>query len=212
MKQYAASPIIQEILEDSRQYFNVDWQEELFGKVWNVDTAQGFGLDIWGRIVVISRELRVPQGGYFGYNTAPSQSWNTFNNGTFYAGGGVTDVYRLTDQAYRVLILSKALSNISATDGKSLNLVINELFKDRGRAYVNDLGSMSMRITFEFALEPWEKSVLAAPNVLPRPAGVKLQIVELPLPNVFGFAEQGPGVAGFNYGTFLNDGNVINAY
>lgn len=211
MRQYAASPIIQKLIENTKGYFSTTWEQELFDVVWNVDTARGVGLDIWGRIVVIGRELRVEQSDYFGYNTGGVQSWQPFNQGSFYAGPGVTDVYRLTDNAYRVLILAKALSNISSADSKSLNRVLNELFPGRGRAYVNDLGSMSMRVTFEFPLEPWERSVLTAPNVMPRPAGVKLNIIELPLPNVFGFAEQGGNIAGFNTGTFLNDGSMTDA-
>lgn len=212
MRQYAASPTINKLIEDRKSYFDTGWGEQFYSIVWNVDTAQGFGLDIWGKIVVIGRELQIPlQTDYFGFYTAPPQSWNPFGSGTFYTGPTATQTYRLADNAYRVLILAKALANISATDSMSLNRVLQNLFPGRGRAYCNDLGSMAMRITFEFALEPWEKSVLASPGVMPRPAGVKLSIAELPLPNVFGFFEQGAGVATFNNGTFLSEGAVINA-
>lgn len=212
MKQYEASPIINKLIDYRQGYFSNGWGEQFYSVVWNVESAQGFGLDIWGRIVGVGRELQVPLvTSYFGYNTSPAKSWEPFNSGTFYTGPEATQTYRLADNAYRVLILAKALSNISATDCQSLNRVLNNLFPGRGRAYVNDLGSMSIRITFEFFLEPWEESVLSASGVMPRPAGVGLSIVELPLPNVFGFAEQGDGVAPFNQGTFLSEGAVINA-
>lgn len=59
MKQYAASPAIQQLISDRKGYFQADWTDEFYNKVWNVDTAQGFGLDIWGRIVVIGRSVRI---------------------------------------------------------------------------------------------------------------------------------------------------------
>lgn len=211
MKQYAASPIIQKLIEDRKSYFVTGWQDDFYNIIWNIDTAQGFGLDIWGRIVVIGRDVKIPQIDWFGFNAPPTQGWQPFNQGAFYPGPGSTDVFTLADRAYRVLILVKALTNISATDNPSLNRVINQLFQGRGRAYVNDLGSMSMRVTFEFALEPWERSVLSGSGVFPRPSGVGLQIAEIPIPGTFGFAEQGAGVEGFNNGTFLNEGNIINA-
>lgn len=211
MKQYAASKRIIKLNEDRRSYFLTGWQNDFHNKVWNVNTAQGFGLDIWGRIVVIGRELQIPSTNeWFGFQTTP-QSFQPFNQGTFYDGPLATQTYRLTDNAYRVLILAKALSNISSTDCKSLNRVLNKIFPSRGRAYVNDYNDMSMRITFEYFLEPWEKSVIAYSGVMPRPAGVKLSIAEIPMPNTFGFAEMGGGVAGFDYGTFLSEGAITNA-
>lgn len=211
MKQYAASTILNHLIGDRNVYFETSWGNQFYDTVWNIDTAQGFGLDIWGRIVDVGRELQVQESPKkFGFQTG-TDSYLPFNQGAFYSGEYATNTFRLTDNAYRTLILAKALSNISATDCRSLNRVLNNLFPGRGRAYVNDLGSMSIRITFEYFLEPWEKSVLTASGLMPRPAGVGLSIMELPLPNVFGFAEQGNRVAPFNQGTFISEGVLTNA-
>lgn len=59
MKQYASSPAIQKLISDRKGYFPNDWANEFYNDVRNVDTAQSFGLDIWGRIVVIDRSLRI---------------------------------------------------------------------------------------------------------------------------------------------------------
>lgn len=73
----------------------------------------------------------------------------------------------------------------------------------RGRCYVNDLGNMQMRYTFEFYLQPWEKAIVTQSGALPRPTGVLASILEVQLPNVFGFAEAGTvSAAPFNQGTF----------
>lgn len=212
MKQYAASTTIQQLITDWDSYFNTNWEDQLYNIVWNVDTAQGFGLDIWGRIVVVGRNLTVPTSipdiEYFGFNDASTQSWSPFNQESFYAGENQSNTVTLSDQAYRVLILTKALSNISATDSQSLNNVLSQLFPDRGRAWVNDLGSMAMRFVFEFALEPWEKAVLVGGNVMPRSAGVSAYIFEVPA-ETFGFAESGDSLP-FNDGTFLSEGAITN--
>lgn len=210
MKQYAASPVINKLIEDRATYFPNSWQDQFYDVVWNVNTAQGFGLDIWGRIVVIGRNIQIPVVNYFGFTTTPAQSWDPFGQESFYTGPTATTTFTLGDNAYRVLVLAKALANISSTDSPSLNRVINQLFPGRGRAWVNDLGSMSMRFVFEFALEPWEMAVLVNGGVLPRPAGVGATIAQIPV-ETFGFAEAGEGSQPFNQAPFLSNGAVANA-
>lgn len=210
MRQYAASPVIKQLVTDRTSYFPNTWQQQFYDVVWNIDNAQGIGLDIWGRIVVANRNIQIPVVDYFGYNTTPDQSWNPFGQESFYSGPAATTTFRLEDNAYRVLILAKALSNIAQTNSKNLNKILNQLFPGRGRAWANDLGSMAMRFVFEFSLEPWEMAVLSSGGVLPRPAGVGATIAQIPI-ETFGFAEAGDGSQPFNQAPFLNSGAVTNA-
>lgn len=210
MKQYAASQTIQTLVSDRASYFANGWQQQFYDSVWNVDTAQGFGLDVWGRIVVIGRSIQIPVVDYFGFTTPPSEAWSPFGQESFYAGPTSTTTFRLEDNAYRVLILAKALSNIANTTAPKINRVLQQLFPERGRAWVNDLGGMSIRVVFEFALEPWEVVVLTSGGVLPRPAGVSATIVQIPV-ETFGFAEAGDSYQPFNQAPFLNSGAVTNA-
>lgn len=204
MKQYAASPVIQKLIEDWKSYFKTEWEEDFYNIVCNVDTAQGIGLDIWGRIVGVGRELRVPgQVLYFGFNEALPGSYpfgeQPFFNGTF----PDSETYLLADDAYRILILAKAFANISSAGPQELNLILKSLFSDRGRAYVNDLGSMQMRYTFEFELLPYELAIITQSGVMPRPAGVKTSVLQTATP-VFGFSEAGAGMAPFGQAPFLS--------
>lgn len=176
MKQYESSPIINKLIDYRSEYFG-GWSDKFYDIVWNVDTAQGFGLDIWGRIVVIGRDLEVQAGEYFGFDSEPTRSWMPFNQAPFYTGQKQTSTYRLTDQAYRALILTKALTNISATDYKSLNRSLSNLFSGRGNAYVKKTGTMEIQYVFEFYLEAWEISIIITDGILPRPAGVKVSAV-----------------------------------
>lgn len=176
MKQYAASKILNILIDYRKEYFNQEWADEFYSNIWNVDTAQGFGLDIWGRIVVIGRNIEITESDYFGFSTHPTKSWLPFNQGVFYNGEKSTSVSRLADSAYRALILAKALSNISATDVRSLNRALRSLFQNRGNAYVKQVGPMAIEYVFEFFLEPWESSVVRFSEALPRPAGVAVSV------------------------------------
>jgi len=209
MKQYAASPTINKLIEDRASYFPIAWQQQFFDNAWNVDTAQGFGLNIWGRIVVIGRNIQIPAVDYFGFNASPEQSWSPFGQESFYTGPTATTTFSLADNAFRVLVLAKALSNITKTNAPALNRVLRQLFPGRGRAWANDLGSMTMRVVFEFALEPWELAVLSGGGVFPRPAGVGAKLAQIPV-DTFGFAEAGDSEP-FGQGTFLSNGAVIDA-
>lgn len=176
MKQYESSPIINSLIDYRNGYFG-GWGDQFYDVVWNINTAQGFGLDIWGRIVVIGRELEIQVGEYFGFYSEPTISWQPFNQAPFYTGQKQTSTYRLADQAYRALILTKALTNISATDYKSLNRSLTNLFPGRGNAYIRKTGTMELQYVFEFYLEPWEISIIVTDGILPRPAGVKVSVV-----------------------------------
>lgn len=184
--------------------------DDFYRLIWNVDTAEGYGLDVWGRIVGVGRQLTIPDPGkYFGFSAAPPD-WLPFDQAPFYAGAPLTDNFTLTDDAYRVLILVKAAANIARTDIPTLNSLMARLFAGRGRAYVNDLGSMQMRYTFEFYLEPYEFAIITNSGVLPRPTGVGAYLIQVPDGSTFGFQEAG-NMQTFGHGTMFNAGALTNA-
>lgn len=205
ISQYANSGSIRALIENMNEYIdprvNIDAFYEM---VWNVDTAQGIGLDIWGRIVGVSRLLQLTSNqDTFGYlNDTFPYDWAPFNQGTFSTGDEVTQAYELADDAYRILILTKALSNIVATNAPSLNALLQNLFPGRGRAYVVDLGGMAMRFVFEFSLTNIEYAILTQSGALPHPAGVQYSVLVVPSAGLFGFQEQGSTVRPFDYGVF----------
>jgi len=75
------------------------------------------------------------------------------------------------------------------------------LFSGRGRAYCVNYGDMTIGITFEFALAPYEVSILTNYEVVPVPSGVQLNISQV-VPPYFGFAVD---AYPFNDGTFFRD-------
>lgn len=207
--QYANSPTIITLIDAMNQYIDpsVDL-ENFYNFVWNVDTAVGFGLDIWGRIVNVSRVLTIPnQLEYFGFEEQPEAE--PLNQAPFYNGPPDTEAYTLSDDAYRKLILTKALSNITTATAPGLNSLLRNLFADRGRAYVFDYGGMKMRFAFEFALEPFELAMLSQSGAIARPAGVEASVVQFDADETFGFSEMGGVIQPFDQGVFLNYATAV---
>lgn len=213
ISQYCSSPILVQLIKNMDQYIDprIDI-DNFYNFVWNVDTAQGFGLDIWGRIVDVKRTLNIPNDPMcFGYNEGLPGSY-CFDDQSFYIGEVSTSVYTLADDAYRKLILIKALANITNTTAPALNQLLQNLFEGRGRCYVNDLGNMQIRYTFEFLLTSFELAIMLNAGIVPKPAGVQALLIDLELP-VFGFSEAGTITsAPFGQGTFIteNSSYVIN--
>lgn len=200
LSQYAQSPVISQLIERMAEYFDPSANIKAFyDTVWNVDTARDFGLDIWGRIVGVGRYIAIPATvtKFFGFRG----NGQPLNQYPFYPSTGTaTQTYRLADDAYRQLIMAKALSNICRTDILSLNALLNLLFAGRGKCWCNNLGGMAMKYTFKFALEPYEKALIKSGAILPRPAGVEIIVYESRR-SVFGF--RGNGVP-FGQGTFIS--------
>ena len=78
--QYQSSPILSQFVDFI--YQNYDFQatiDDFYDKVVNLDTAQGFGLDVWGRIVGVERYLTIQGTGVnFGFYTGDG-SFTPFN-------------------------------------------------------------------------------------------------------------------------------------
>ena len=181
ISQYANSSVLVQLIQNMNTYIdqtaNID---AFYDLVWNVDTAQGWGLDVWGRIVGIGRVLQVANDLVFGFEEATTASAQPFNQGVFYGGGGATSNFALSDTAYRLLILAKALANITDCSIPAINQILLNLFPDRGNCYVDDGMDMTMAYTFEFALSAVEQAIVSTSGVLPRPAGVEASMVVPP--------------------------------
>lgn len=198
ISQYANSPTLLQLVKNTNAYLDPSANfDAFFDFVWNVDTAVGFGLNIWGKIVGVSRLLQVPgDNPLFGFHDgAAVPDVQPFGQGVFNTPGTVlTSGVVLSDTAFRTLILAKALANISATTAPALNNILRNLFPGRGTCYVLDTWQtavMTMQYTFLFSLSVTEFAILSQSGVLPRPAGVLASIVVIPFGSFVGFRESG---------------------
>lgn len=183
ISQYRNSPIIDSMIlafnsamDQTRNLSN------LFDMIWNVQTAIGFGLDVWGRIVGVSRTLNLPGAGTF-LGNEEANSWTGFgpapSQGVFYSGGGTASNFLLNDANFRTLIFAKAAGNISDGSVPSINQILLTLFPNRGACFVTDNQNMSCTLVFKFQLTVVESAILAQSNVLPIPVGVSTSISQL---------------------------------
>lgn len=181
LAQYAQSSIIAGLVDTMNQCIDPSTDlQNFYDYVLNVYTAQGFGLDICGRIVVVPRTINIPATQiYFGFNEALPNA-QPFNQAPFYAGPQAGTLYTLNDDAYRILILTKALANISSFTAPSVNALLQFMFAGRGSCYVLEISPMQIEYVFNFALQSWEAAILEQPSLMPRPAGVGVTIIVNP--------------------------------
>lgn len=179
ISQYANSPILTRLCTDMGQYVDptLDFSQ-FFDFVWNIDTAVGNGLDIWGRILGVSRVVQIPVSNrYFGFEEQLG-STDPFNVSPFFAGSPTTNNFALSDDAYRVLLLAKALANICDSSIPAINQLLINLFPGLGgNAYIAD-GDMTMTYTFGFVLTPVQIAIIQNSGVLPRTSGVTVAVVQ----------------------------------
>jgi uncharacterized protein DUF2612 len=187
ISEYANSPVLLQLVTNMDAYIDPDANLDAFyGTVWNVLTAQGFGLDIWGQIVGVTRGLNIPE-------DTPNPGGYPFTPGT----------YSLGDNDYRKVILVKALGNITDCSTRSINQLLTNMFVNQGRAYALDNFSMSMTFTFEFYLQPYEYAIVTTSGAIPHPVGVQFDVFQVDVANTFGFAES-VQLQPFDHGTFFN--------
>src|SRR6266446_8680457 len=127
ISQYSNSSILTQLITNLNTYIDPSADLEAFYTlIWNVDTAVGYGLDVWGRIVGINRVLQIASGSYFGWYEA--QDRTGFNQSPFYNGQITTAAFSLTDEAFRRLIFAKAAANITDCSIPAINQILMNLF------------------------------------------------------------------------------------
>lgn len=182
ISQYANSPVITTLIlnmfQSLDQTRNMD---DFFDLIWNIDTAQGYGLDVWGRILAVNRVLKIINPSpYFGFEEGVDyQPFGPGGLGPFYKGQPFTQNEILNDDGFRVLLLAKAFSNICDGSILSINTLLQTFFKAFGKAYVVDNENMSFAYTFEFPLSPLQAAIVTNSGVFPKPTGVSYTIVQI---------------------------------
>ena len=180
ISQYLNSPTLLQMVANMASYIDPRPNFDAFyDDIWNIYTAQGYGLDVWGRIVGVERIINIPEPSEFlGFQQA-LPGVESFNHGIFFNGSEqLTSNYTLTDNAFRTLILAKALANICDGSIPAMNQILINLFGSQyGNVYVTDGEDMSMTITFSEAPSAVDYAIISQSGVFPRPTGVALSVV-----------------------------------
>ncbi len=202
--QYATSKRMRAVIDAFWQAINPKSDIDLlYRKLVNPRTAEGYGLDVWGRIVAIGRSYLAVDDDtpYFGFDPpegVKNERLNSFNNAPFYKT--IYGKVRLADPMFRTYVFLKALINIGDSSLASLNQAVKLLFPDADIQILHT-GTMVLRVLI---LSPLSESDKAALDNLPwLPAGVGLEMYQVITPT-FGFA--GTGLQNFTNGTFATYG------
>lgn len=184
--QYSASKKILALADGFQRRIDPHLDVDLFyEKMFDIYTAEGFGLDNWGVILQIGRIIEDPD-----------------------TGAGLT----LTDEYYRLLLLYKAMANISASTAAAQNSLLAMLINtDIGGfprvAYVLEVDTMVIRWVFEDFLDPIQIAVFKAAGTLARGAGVGWELYAVDPSRVFGF--DGQQMNPFNQAPFAPDNALV---
>lgn len=187
--QYAASVRITAILQSCKDHILPDADIALFyDKMFNIQTAEGYGLDVWGNIIGISR--------YIQSHDDPSETLT------------------LDDENYRKLLFVKAAANIMDSSMYSLNYIIKKLYPNltcyvqlasnwqEDDGFIYDANPMEINfIFFNHHLSDLERSIFDVVGSFNRGAGVGWNLLEYIQDDVFGF--KGSELQPFDQGVFF---------
>ena len=211
--QESSLQLIENQLRESPNYLEVirllaeDFDEasdiyDYIAKNINVMNARGVWLDLIGDIVGVSRAFEKEiQPVFFGFADQPHTTG--FGQARFKEPEDKTTASSvLNDDDYRVVIIAKIARNYGdvseigvATSVLNMTQAESVLIYQDGPATfsVYVLGMISDNI----------KSILTGTDLIPRAAGVKVNLFFSGDENIFGFADQ-PGMKGFGVGHFIN--------
>lgn len=196
--QYNEAVRIQQLLTDKQNWYlenQTQFWEDWFENVFNLLTADQFGLVVWSIILDIPAFLDTnadPDKPTFGFNELPvllNDNLN-FNNGNF---SSVGTTYRLTVEELRVVLRLRYYQLTSRGSIPDDNYFLSTVFPAAGTPFtgsviVLDGFNMTLTYVFDFQLSRTMQTILRTFDLLPRPAGVRLRYVDTSFP-IFGFGE-----------------------
>ena len=184
--QYSASQKILALAAGYQEQIDPHLDVDMFyDRMFNIYSAQGLGLDNWGLILNMARNISDPM-----------------------SGTSLT----LEDEPYRLLLLYKAMANISASNAATQNKLLSLLISTgigsfKAAAYVLEVDVMVIRWVFEYRLTPLQVAVFRTAGTLARGAGVGWELYSINPLSVFGF--DGSGFKPFNQAPFAPDDALI---
>lgn len=185
ISQFANSPRITAILENMFQYLDQtqNW-DNFLSYMLDIDTAVGYGLDVWGRILGVNRTVKLPSGPvYFGFQQGTSggeiDTFGPRGQGPFYAGEPLTSSFALPDSTFRQLLLAKAMWNITTCTIPAINALLMSLFGSPSQnqlCWCKDNGGMAMVFFFNFNPTQTQLAIIFQTGILPKPVGVSATV------------------------------------
>jgi hypothetical protein len=198
--QYNTAENLQSILEQKQSWYDAsqkDFWNNWYQDVFDLNTANQFGLTVWSIIldvpIIVILDPTAP--------TKPTWGFGDFNknyeNGNFSrsSGGAVS----LTIEQARTVLKLRYYQITSRGTVTEINSFLKSIFSSLGTVYVRDNLDMTITYVFDFQPSSQLQFVLEKYDILPRPAGVGLDIVVETI-EYFGFADDDENFDNGNFG------------
>lgn len=197
--QYNKAERLEALIQQKQDWYSLEhsgfwtnWTRDVF----DLRTANDFGLAVWSIILnlplAIAAEPDDPGKPIWGFD----QYFENFENGNFASVSGTA----LTTEQKRLVLRLRYFQLVTRATVPEINAFFSYLFAGYGPVYVND-GDMVALYVFEFALPESLLLVLTEYDLLPRPAGVKVDSVFTLSIGEWGF---GRHYQNFNNGNFYH--------
>lgn len=159
--QYDNAPKLKALVQSMQDDFNGNTKEfwdNFYTNVFNLDTANSFGLTVWGILLGVERPKYIRDGQEYAYS----------------------------DDMYKTYL--KARSIVVSNNGSiyDLNRYFSFLFPNKPILVVDTL-DMKIRVVFYYTPSDEEMVLINNPNFIPRPSGVALEVAVIPPDKIFGF-------------------------
>jgi len=194
--QYNEAENLEALIQAKQDWFNANFSsfwDDWYTDVFNIETANDFGLEVWGIILGIrfTSILRPATGGSF-WGFGPYNK--NFNNGNF----GSTEEVELSETQKRMVVKLRYLQLISRGTIPEINNALNIVFGEG--VYCRDNLDMTITVVFTFTPARDVRFIIENYDLLPRPSAVELDFVtEIDVGTAFGF---GPDDENFDHAPF----------
>ena len=176
--QHDNAQALRSLIESKQDWYNINqttFWTNWYRDVFNIDTANDFGLAVWGRILNVGLGLQVdstigiPHFGFGIYH-------RNFGNGNF--ARATSGEQALSTDQKRLIIRLRYYQLISRGTVVEINEAMARIFGDLGKVFVRDPLDMS-KITYVFKFTPSSRVrlILDRMNLLPRPSGIGSEYV-----------------------------------
>lgn len=198
--QYNDAQGLRTLLERKAEWYGVNqsafWSDWI-ADVFDLRTANDFGLSVWGRILAVPLVAAADGSGsrpVFGFG---EHNLNFYNSNF---GRNADGVVNLTTEQKRLVLRLRYFQLTSNGTVPEINRFLAQLFGDQGRVYVLDSLDMEEAVyVFTFRPAASVLFVFEKFDLLPRPAGVGSRVLIQP-GDSFGFAPYYLNFGNSNFG------------
>ena len=163
--------------QDFLNEFNEQFWEDWFTNVFNLLTAENFGISVWSIILGLPLLTDDTPRVKVGWGVSKFRKNFGVTPGTptnFNVNPSAASL--LTEEQRRIVLLLRYRQVTSRGTIADINSIL-EIFSDEGVAFVRDNLDMSIVYVFDFEVPPWITFIQLEYNILPTPAGVGFTMV-----------------------------------